>query len=402
MQVQPTFSRQKELGIHPDVQLNVADIPQNAPKEVKAIMNVKVPGVGLTPMTCKLDPKTQLVKQLEIAEKLKEKGYNPLDYRLDVEEITLKLKQMDAMKEYKALQDCSEYFEQARKDSRGSLRRVPSKYFCQDNGRKYVYCYGTHADFTINDFTEACDKYREATPWWERIFKPVRKNAQNPYPAQLEQKKAILDELAHKLSECVFVKEKTSLVNKALKTFVKQVYMNITGETGIYNPTTREGWARNAAYNVMQHDRQVKSSNSKDLDEIEFENIRYSMLQQATKDEYVKDAKIYADESIKALSDKGKVSKEDFIPKDVIPAMREMLTKFFNVIDLNNDGYIDINENTAHVMVMDCAKISDDLENVTMENADGIIDSHNKKNIDRYILERPEQAKQLLKEQNIQ
>ena len=176
----------------------------------------------------------------------------------------------------------------------------------------------------------------------------------------------------------------------------------MTGETGIYNSTTREGYARNAAYNVMQHDKQVKSSNSKNLDEIEFENIRYSMLQQATKDEYVKDAKVYADESIKALSDKGKVSKEDFIPKDVITAMREMLTKFFNVIDLNNDGYIDLKENTAHVMVMDCAKISDDLENVTMENADGVIDSKQKKNIDRYILERPEQAKQLLKEQNIQ
>ena len=42
----------------------------------------------------------------------------------------------------------------------------------------------------------------------------------------------------------------------------------------------------------MQHDKQVKASNSKNLDEIEFENIRYSMLQQATKDEYIKDAKI--------------------------------------------------------------------------------------------------------------
>ena len=177
--------------------------------------------------------------------------------------------------------------------------------------------------------------------------------------------------------------------------------MNITGETGIYNSSSREGYARNAAYNVMQHDKQVKASNSKNLDEIEFENIRYSMFKQATKDEYIKDAKIYADESIKALSDNGKVSKEQFIPIDVIPAMREMLTKFFNVIDLNNDGYIDINENTAHVMVMDSAKISDDLENVTIEIPDGVIDSHNKKNIDKYILERPEQAKQLLKEQNI-
>lgn len=177
--------------------------------------------------------------------------------------------------------------------------------------------------------------------------------------------------------------------------------MNITGETGIYNATTREGYARNAAYNVMQHDKQVKSSNSKNLNEIEFENIRYSMLQQATKDEYIKDAKIYADESIKALSNNGKVSREDFIPKDAIPAMRDMLNKFFSVIDLNNDGYIDIKENTAHVMVMDCAKVTDDLNTVTIENADGVIDSHNKKNIDRYILERPEQAKQILKEQII-
>ncbi len=177
--------------------------------------------------------------------------------------------------------------------------------------------------------------------------------------------------------------------------------MNITGETGIYNSLTREGWARNAAYNVMQHDKQVKSSDSKNLDEIVFENIKYSMLEQATKDEYIKDAKIYADESIKALSDKGKVSKEDFIPKNVIPSMREMLNKFFDVLDLNKDGYIDLNENTAHVLVMDCAKVSDDLNTVTIENADGVIDSHNKKNIDRYILERPEQAKQLLEEQII-
>ena len=51
--------------------------------------------------------------------------------------------------------------------------------------------------------------------------------------------------------------------------------------------------------NVLVNDKQVKASNNKNLDEIEFENIRYSMLQQATKDEYIKDAKIYADESIK-------------------------------------------------------------------------------------------------------
>ena len=103
MKIQPTFTRQKELGIHPDVLFNVVDVPQNAPKEVQEIMNVKVPGVGLTSMTCKLDHKTQLIKQLEIAEKLKEKRYNPLDYKLDIEEITLRLKQMKANEEYKAL-----------------------------------------------------------------------------------------------------------------------------------------------------------------------------------------------------------------------------------------------------------------------------------------------------------
>jgi len=177
--------------------------------------------------------------------------------------------------------------------------------------------------------------------------------------------------------------------------------MNITGDSGVYNSQTREGYSRNAAYNVMQHDRQVKESNSKNLDEIEFENIKYSKLQQASKDEYIKDAKIYADETIKALSKNGKVSKEQFIPKNTIAAMREMLEKFFSVLDLNNDGYIDLKENTAHVMLMDCVNISDDLTQITETTADGIIESNNKKNIDRFILEKPEEAQKLLRKQNM-
>ena len=40
-------------------------------------MDVKVSGVGRTSMTSKLDPQIQLEKQLEIASKLKERGYNP-------------------------------------------------------------------------------------------------------------------------------------------------------------------------------------------------------------------------------------------------------------------------------------------------------------------------------------
>ena len=177
--------------------------------------------------------------------------------------------------------------------------------------------------------------------------------------------------------------------------------MNITGDSGIYNSQTREGYSRNTAYNVMQHDKQVKESNSKNLDEIEFENIRYSKLQQANKDENIKDAKIYAEETINALSKNGKVSKEQFIPKNTITAMREMLEKFFSVLDLNNDGYIELNENSAHVMVMDCINISDDLTQITETFADGIIESNNKKNIDRFILEKPEEAQKLLKKQNI-
>ena len=177
--------------------------------------------------------------------------------------------------------------------------------------------------------------------------------------------------------------------------------MNITGDTGIYNSQTREGYSRNAAYNVMLHDKQVKESNSKNLDEIEFENIRYSKLQQANKDEYIKDAKIYAEETINALSKNGKVSKEQFIPKNTITAMREMLEKFFSVLDLNNDNYIDLKENTAHVMAMDCINISNDLTQITETSPDGIIESNNKKNIDRFILEKPEEAQKLLKKQNI-
>ncbi len=172
--------------------------------------------------------------------------------------------------------------------------------------------------------------------------------------------------------------------------------MDISGTTGIYDGSTREGFSRNTAYNVMQHDKQVKSSYNQNLDEIEFENIRYSMLQQATRDEYMKDAKIYAEESIKALSPNGKVSKKEFIPENVIPAMCEMLSKFFNVLDLNNDGFVDVDENTAHVITMDCAKISDDLDTIIIEEADGVVESRNKKNLDRLILEKREQARQLL------
>lgn len=177
--------------------------------------------------------------------------------------------------------------------------------------------------------------------------------------------------------------------------------MNITGDNGIYNPQTREGYSRNAAYNVMQHDKQVKESNSKNLDEIEFENIKYSKLQQASRDEYIKDAKNYADETIKSLSNNGRVTKEQFIPKNVIPAMRNMLETFFSVLDLNNDGCIDLKENTAHVMTMDCTNISDDLSLIKETEADGIIENDNKKNIDRYILEKPKEAQELLKRQNI-
>ncbi len=175
--------------------------------------------------------------------------------------------------------------------------------------------------------------------------------------------------------------------------------MHITGEKGIYNAQTREGYARNAAYNVMKHDKHVKESNIKNLDEIEFENIRYSKLKYANNDEYIKDAKIYAEETIKSVSNNGKASITQCIPKNTTESMRKMLEKFFSVLDLNNDGFVDLNENTAHVILMDSIKISDDLSKITKVAADGVIDSNNKKNIDRLILEKPEQAKQLLREQ---
>ena len=192
MQIQRMFLRQKELGIHPDVQFRVVDIPQYAPEEVKRIMNVTVPGVGPSSMKCKLDPARQLIEQLEIAKKLKEKGYNPLDYKLDVEEITLKLKQMKATREYSLLQKFSQIYE----TGRGCPEAI-----------RQVY----------NDALRRCSESQEAIPTYKRILK----RKVNPFTAEIERTKATLDELAHKLSECVLVKERAAYVNKALKTIMK-------------------------------------------------------------------------------------------------------------------------------------------------------------------------------------
>ena len=101
MQLTPTYREQKRLGIHPDTQLNVVRIPENAPEEVRQIMDVKVSGVGRTSMTSKLDPQIQLEKQLEIASKLKERRYNPLDYKLDTKELNLRLQLEKAKRDYK-------------------------------------------------------------------------------------------------------------------------------------------------------------------------------------------------------------------------------------------------------------------------------------------------------------
>jgi len=177
---------------------NAVTIPDNAPKEVKQIMDVKIPMVGSSSFKAVPNIEMQTKAQLDIAKSLQERGYNPLDYKLDIEELSLKLQQMKAKQEYKNLTELSNTFEQTRKNARGTLRRLDGQYIMGIGCR----------DCASIDFTETCDRYREATPWYKRIFKPARTNTQNPYTIKIEQKKAILDELATKLSECVFVKER--------------------------------------------------------------------------------------------------------------------------------------------------------------------------------------------------
>jgi len=172
--------------------------------------------------------------------------------------------------------------------------------------------------------------------------------------------------------------------------------LEINGGVGPYNSNTRDGYSRNAAHNVMQHDKEVKQKSVCNLNEIEFENIKYSLLQNSSADEYVKDAKVFSDESMKALTNNGKVSKEEFIPTSTPKAMKKMLNKFFKGVDLNKDGYIDNNENTAVVLAMDSVTISDDFKSVKVGTPDGYIDGKNKQNVDNYIMNVPEKAIKLL------
>jgi len=173
--------------------------------------------------------------------------------------------------------------------------------------------------------------------------------------------------------------------------------LEINGSSGPYNPSTREGYSKNAAYNVMQHDKEVKQKLANSVDEIEFENIQYSSLKGAAADEYVKDAKIYNKENMKALTSNEKVKKEEFIPENAHVGMKAMLEKFFKVVDLNQDGYIDLDESTALTLAQDSVTISDDLNTVKIGTPDGYIENNNKKNIDKYIMEFPEKARDLFK-----
>lgn len=173
--------------------------------------------------------------------------------------------------------------------------------------------------------------------------------------------------------------------------------LEINGSSGPYNPNTREGYSKNAAYNVMQHDKEVKQKSANSIDEIEFENIQYSNLKDATADEYVKDAKIYNTENMKALTSNEKVKKEEFIPENAPAGMKTMLEKFFAGVDLNQDGYIDLDESTALTIAQDSVAISDDLNTVKIGKPDGYIENNNKKNIDKYIMAFPEKARDLFK-----
>lgn len=188
MQTTPTYANFKNFGIHPDTKLNVVNIPVNAPQEVREIMNVKVPAVGLTPMTSRLDPRVQLTEQLQIIERLQEKGYNPLDYKLDPEEITLRLQRIEAQEKYTHLRSLSERFESARKGHGFSV-----------------------------EYEEQYNKCLNELPLYKRILKPIRRWVQNPFITQIEQAKANLDNLTSRISECIFVKEKNALFEKLLK-----------------------------------------------------------------------------------------------------------------------------------------------------------------------------------------
>lgn len=177
--------------------------------------------------------------------------------------------------------------------------------------------------------------------------------------------------------------------------------IEINGKTGPYNLNSIEGYSRNAAYNFMklseQNKEKEKTVDIKNIEDIEFENVQYSNLKNASADEYIKCAKIFSQESIKCMDkNNGRVEKDEFITQNTPAGMKPMLEKFFDVVDLNKDGAIDEDENTALIISMDSAIISDDLTTVKIEKPDGYINSKNKMNTDKYILQFPDKARDLL------
>lgn len=177
--------------------------------------------------------------------------------------------------------------------------------------------------------------------------------------------------------------------------------IEINGNVGPYNSASAENYSRNAAYNVIFDEKKSneKTSNVNSVDEIEFKNIKYSNLQGAPTSEYIKCAKAYSLEMINSLdkNNNGKVEKDEFIPQNTPVGMKTMLEKFFDVLDLNKDGAVDTSENIAFVLAIDSVIITDDLKTIKVEKPDGYIDGKNKMNMDKYILQFPDKAKELLK-----
>ena len=141
--------------------LNQIKLPANAPEEVKEIV-ARTALVKENP-SFRLDYDLLLPEKLKIAEALQEKGYNPLDYNLDIEKMKLGIKRVNVINRYNEVEKQAKIFENYRQA------------VCRGDSPTDI-----SADIRIS-FDKAYNECRKSTHWFKRIFTNINKKLNNPY-----------------------------------------------------------------------------------------------------------------------------------------------------------------------------------------------------------------------------
>jgi len=183
----------------------VIAIPANAPEEVKQIMDKKVPITGNAFQLSDIDNEIITVEKLKIANMLKEKGYNPTDYNLDIEELNLRLEMYKLNEDYRKVKKNAKQFE--------TLRKAPKGVQPENISTEIFYAYN-----------RAYEKCEAEIPFYKRLFSNTSTLVTNPYLKEAEHFKTLIRQLSKKIDEQTAAQEQNKKSEKFIFTATNPAY----------------------------------------------------------------------------------------------------------------------------------------------------------------------------------